>query len=90
MKNRHIIKQNGDGTYKYIENHTREKTVRNIQIDDEPGYKVDSWFTSIDYKKPTSSSESYDDTHSSVTPGSLSGDKPTLNIIIYTLTCPLK
>lgn len=82
--------KNGDGTYKYIENHVREKTVRNIQIDDEPGYKVDSWFTSIDYKKPTSSSESYDDTRSSVTPGSLSGDKPTLNIIIYTLTCPLK
>lgn len=69
--------KNGDGTYKYLENHVREKTVRNIQIDDEPGYKVDSWFTSIDYKKPTSKTESYDNTRAGVTPSSLSGESST-------------
>ena len=52
--------KNGDGSYIYQENHTRQQVVHRIDIDDEPGYTVDAYFTSPTFKKPTKKNDSYD------------------------------
>lgn len=46
--------------YIYTENHTRENTVSQVTLENEEGYKVDSWFTSSEFRKPTSDNDSYD------------------------------
>ena len=60
----HIIKfyaeKQPDNTYKYIENHTRDNTVHTININDEPNYKVDNYYTSTTYTKPTNPTDDYD------------------------------
>lgn len=67
--------KNPDGSYKYLENHTRNNTVHNININDEPNYIVDSWFTSPEYRKPTSNTDSYDDFKSTLPKGEKEGTK---------------
>lgn len=52
--------------YIYTENHTRENTVSQVTLENEEGYKVDSWFTSSEFRKPTSSNDSYDDCKNSI------------------------
>lgn len=52
--------KNGDGSYIYQENHTRQQVVHRIDIDNEPGYTVDAYFTSPTFKKPTKKNDSYD------------------------------
>lgn len=60
----HIVKfyaeKQPDGTYKYKENHTRDNTVHTININDEPNYKVDNYYTSTTYTKPTNPTDDYD------------------------------
>ena len=60
--------KNPDGTYTYTENHTREQAIHTIQIDDEPEYKVDNYYTSPTYVKPTNKTDSYDDWKNSKAP----------------------
>lgn len=64
-----------DGSYKYTENHTREKAIHTITIEDEPLYQVDSWFTSPTFQAPQNPNDSYDDWKGTLPKGSLSGDK---------------
>ena len=75
----HIIKfyaeKQPDNTYKYIENHTRDNTIHTININDEPNYIVDSWFTSPEYRKPTSNTDSYDVFKSTLPKGEKEGTK---------------
>lgn len=52
--------------YIYTENHTRENTVSQVTLENEEGYKVDSWFTSSEFRKPTSNNDSYDDCKNSI------------------------
>lgn len=52
--------------YIYTENHTRENTVSQVTLENEEGYKVDSWFTSSEFRKPTSDNDSYDDCKNSI------------------------
>ena len=52
--------------YIYTENHTRENTVSQVTLENEEGYKVDSWFTSNEFRKPSSHTDSYDDCKSSI------------------------
>ena len=49
-----------DGTYKYKENHTRELAIHTVDINDEPGYKVDNYYTSDKFEKPTNPTDDYD------------------------------
>lgn len=60
--------------YTYTDNHTRQQTLHNITLNDEPGYKVDDWFTSSEFKEPNSKSDSYADYKDTVTSGDQSGD----------------
>lgn len=64
-KNFNIVKfyatKKPDGSYEYTENFTRQQTLHNIILDDEPGYKVDNWFTSPEFREPQSDSDSYED-----------------------------
>lgn len=48
--------------YVYECNFTRQNTIGNIVIEDEPdgGYKVDSWYTSDIFKEPVNDTDSYD------------------------------
>ena len=52
--------KNPDGSYIYKENHTREQAIHTIQIDNEPGYTVDNYYTSQTYTKPTNPTDDYD------------------------------
>lgn len=52
--------------YIYTENHTRENTVSQVTLENEEGYKVDSWFTSSEFRKPVSDTDSYDDCKNSI------------------------
>lgn len=52
--------------YVYTENHTRSNTVGNITLEDEEGYKIDSWYTSSTFKEPTNKNDSYDSWKSSM------------------------
>lgn len=52
--------------YIYTENHTRENTVSQVTLENEEQYKVDSWFTSSEFRKPTSNNDSYDDCKNSI------------------------
>lgn len=52
--------------YVYTENHTRSNTVGNITLEDEEGYKIDSWYTSSIFKEPTNKNDSYDNWKSSM------------------------
>lgn len=52
--------------YVYTENHTRSNTVGNITLEDEEGYKIDSWYTSSTFKEPTNKNDSYDNWKSSM------------------------
>lgn len=52
--------------YVYTENHTRNNTVGNITLEDEEGYKIDSWYTSSTFKEPTNKNDSYDSWKSSM------------------------
>lgn len=52
--------------YIYTENHTRENTVGQVTLENEEGYKVDSWFTSNEFKQPVSDTDSYDDCKNSI------------------------
>ena len=52
--------------YIYTENHTRENTVSQVTLENEEGYKVDSWFTSSEFKQPVSDTDSYDDCKNSI------------------------
>lgn len=52
--------------YIYTENHTRENTVSQVTLENEEGYKVDSWFTSNEFRKPSSHTDSYDDCKNSI------------------------
>ena len=52
--------------YIYTENHTRENTVSQVTLENEGGYKVDSWFTSSEFRKPSSDNDSYDDCKNSI------------------------
>lgn len=52
--------------YIYTENHTRENTVSQVTLENEEQYKVDSWFTSSEFRKPSSHTESYDDCKNSI------------------------
>lgn len=52
--------------YIYTENHTRENTVSQVTLENEEGYKVDSWFTSSEFRKPVSDNDSYDDCKNSI------------------------
>ena len=52
--------------YIYTENHTRENTVSQVTLENEEGYKVDSWFTSSEFRKPSSHTDSYDDCKNSI------------------------
>lgn len=60
-------KKTGD-TYIYKSNFTREDTIGSIKIEDEldGGYKVDDWFVSSTFKKPTSNSDDYGNWKSSL------------------------
>lgn len=49
-----------DGSYVYKENYTREQAIHDIQIDDEIGYKVDNYYTSDKFEKPTNPTDDYD------------------------------
>lgn len=64
-----------DGSYVYTENHTRNNTIHTININDEPNYKVDSYFTSPTFKQPTSNTDSYDNFKSTLPKGEKEGDK---------------
>lgn len=52
--------------YIYTENHTRENTVSQVTLENEEQYKVDSWFTSNEFKQPVSDTDSYDDCKNSI------------------------
>lgn len=52
--------------YVYTENHTRSNTVGNITLEDEEGYKIDSWYTSSTFKEPKNKNDSYDNWKSSM------------------------
>lgn len=52
--------------YIYTENHTRENTVSQVTLENEEGYKVDSWFTSSEFRKPSRDNDSYDDCKNSI------------------------
>lgn len=52
--------------YIYTENHTRENTVSQVTLENEEQYKVDSWFTSNEFRKPSSHTDSYDDCKNSI------------------------
>lgn len=52
--------KNPDGSYIYKENHTRQQAIHTIQIDDEPGYTVDNYYTSSTFTPPTNPTDDYD------------------------------
>lgn len=64
-KNFNIVKfyatKKPDGSYEYTENFTRQQTLHKIILDDEPGYTIDNWFTSPEFREPQSDSDSYED-----------------------------
>lgn len=54
--------KNPDGTYDYIENYTRKNTVSPVVLENElPAYKIDSWFSSTEFKEPEKPTDSYED-----------------------------
>lgn len=65
--------KNPDGSYDYISNFTRKETLHKIILNDEPGYKVDNWFTSPEFKEPESDTDSYDEFKENLKPGEQSG-----------------
>ena len=56
-----------------VSNFTRENTIHNIEINDEPGYRVVDYFSSKEFKKPTSQSDRYEDTKNSIPNGTVKG-----------------
>lgn len=64
-----------DGSYVYTENHTRNNTIHTININDEPSYKVDGWFTSPTFRQPTNKTDSYDDFKNTLPKGEKEGTK---------------
>lgn len=64
-----------DGSYVYTENHTRNNTIHTININDEPSYKVDGWFTSPTFRQPTNKTDSYDDFKNTLPKGEQEGNK---------------
>ena len=64
-----------DGSYVYTENHTRNNTIHTININDEPSYKVDGWFTSPTFRQPTNKTDSYDDFKNTLSKGEQEGNK---------------
>lgn len=66
------VRKQGDSEVP-VSNFTRENTLHTITINDEPGYKVVDYFSSTTYKKPDSSSTTYESVKSTVPNGSLRG-----------------
>lgn len=66
------VRKQGDSEVP-VSNFTRENTLHTININDEPGYKVVDYFSSTTYKKPESSSTTYESVKSTVPNGSLKG-----------------
>lgn len=66
------VRKQGDSEVP-VSNFTRENTLHTININDEPGYKVVDYFSSTTYKKPDSSSTTYESVKSTVPNGSLKG-----------------
>lgn len=66
------VRKQGDSEVP-VSNFTRENTLHIININDEPGYKVVDYFSSTTYKKPESSSTTYESVKSTVPNGSLKG-----------------
>lgn len=66
------VRKQGDSEVP-VSNFTRESTLHTININDEPGYKVVDYFSSGTYKKPESSSTTYESVKSTVPNGSLKG-----------------
>lgn len=66
------VRKQGDSEVP-VSNFTRENTLHTITINDEPGYKVVDYFSSTTYKKPESSSTTYESVKSTVPNGSLRG-----------------
>ena len=66
------VRKQGDSEVP-VSNFTRENTLHTININDEPGYKVVDYFSSTTYKKPESSSTTYESVKSTVPNGSLRG-----------------
>ena len=89
-KNVTIIKyyciDNGDGTYKYIENHTRESNPHTIEIENEGDFVVVDYFSSPTVQKPTSNTTSYDTTKTQVPMGTVQGDSPD-DVVLTTDNC---
>lgn len=56
-----------------VSNFTRENTIHTIEINDEPGYRVVDYFSSKEFKKPTSQSDRYEDTKNSIPNGTVKG-----------------
>lgn len=90
-KNITIIKyyciDNGDGTYKYIENHTRESNPHTIEIENEGDFVVVDYFSSPTVQKPTSNTTSYDTTKTQVPMGTVQGDSPDDVVLTTTDNC---
>lgn len=66
------VRKQGDSEVP-VSNFSRENTLHTININDEPGYKVVDYFSSGTYKKPESSSTTYESVKSTVPNGSLKG-----------------
>lgn len=66
------VRKQGDSEVP-VSNFARESTLHTININDEPGYKVVDYFSSTTYKKPESSSTTYESVKSTVPNGSLRG-----------------
>lgn len=67
-------RENPDGTYTYKCNYTRTNTIHTITLNDEPGYKVGSYFTSPELKLPNAADTSYDDYKATLPKGDFTGD----------------
>lgn len=67
-------RENPDGTYTYQSNYTRTNTLHTITLNDEPGYKVGSYFTSPELKLPDTADTSYDDYKATLPKGDFTGD----------------
>lgn len=76
-KNFNIVKfygtKDSSGNYTYTDNYTRQQTLHTINLNDEPAYKVDDYFTSSQFKKPSSKTDSYDDFKSTLPKGEFNG-----------------
>lgn len=67
-------RENPDGTYTYKCNYTRTNTLHTITLNDEPGYKVGSYFTSPELKLPDTADTSYDDYKATLPKGDFTGN----------------